>query len=634
MNNNTEYVKIAGFDTGAVNSDLVAIVQNLLKCDLRPDAIRLHLRSLNIPEEEIERVCKECGVKKEKEKIIEKHMEFNIVSLYSECVSCISSLRTLTEKVGSYNAIMSQEILESSMNSFPSEAVVQYSKKNTLGEFSEKNIHPAVKYLIAENIVNTFKGNVLPEVKRLVEFAESGIADKYAYAAAKLVSICENRQGHPMYAQLYQSLTEALSKDSVEDIDEAVKNVAKENEQWSPECASIVSMVEQDVIAARGRKNLKEYDNCGFSAFEMFTPILEQENGAIINIYGKNYMVSKDGKVYETKTNDRKYNAVANGLSILEYSSADDCFEAYGANGSLLKYDITKDKLYLNGKDISDNSLLEMRSIISATGVFGSQKDTDTFIEFYENRSMIARLDNMLHLRSKNNDGKFTTVIESAKGCYINLADYAHYFNELKYFKSAKEARDFIKEATGYDASKFLEKSLIAENDKAIKKQKKIQELREKRDFLLEKKSQIVSEIEKLPETADTEELESILVFLDDELKDCELKLGNAEISSEEEPDTNTVVLKLNKEVAGYPAGTEVTVDAQALSSVENDGELSAVISADNNAITITKGDLVLDIAPETPEVAETPETPEVAENPVTPETRVPEQPMINDCDD
>ena len=104
---------------------------------------------------------------------------------------------------------------------------------------------------------------------------------------------------------------------------------------------------------------------------------------------------------------------------------------------------------------------------------------------------MLSCLDNCINLKSEEVAGLYLTLLAVEEGVYVNKINFRNMVNEMKYFKSANEARTYIKENINYDATFVLKEKLQKENDELAKIVEKRTEIKERIDFLKEKRNMV-----------------------------------------------------------------------------------------------------------------------------------------------
>ena len=548
--------------------------------------------------------------------INENYMKkFTALQLYENILQTSENLKEYSKNnaQASYSAMTANSILEQAINAFPSRINLIASRKANGLPCDESTISPSLKYEIAESVYNSLKNDWLPDVKTLCSYiAETMNTDKWGYVTTQALKKCNGKLSNNMYASLYEQLTNALGS---ENIYESVKEIAFSQEYWSNECRQIVALIESEEYNNNKKLNKTVVENNNCTMVKLFSPILENENGITFNLWGKNYTIC-EGKLMETNVADERYNNVVNGLSKLSYNQNDNCLEYYGANGKVLEYDLTNEKLHIGDKDLTEMGSLDLRDYLNVSGLFSRQNvgDVDTLVKFFESKDMLSCLDNCINLKSEEVAGLYLTLLAVEEGVYVNKINFRNMVNEMKYFKSANEARTYIKENINYDATFVLKEKLQKENDELAKLVEKRTEIKERIDFLKEKRNMVAAKIETLPTNVDRTKLLEALNLLE-----CELRKNEDELAT---TFTNNlgddyVPVKVCNVVGTLNIGDVVYVKATEFTSQPECTTITVVDPKTNQQVVVAKNDLLFDINHNHQEVStEDPNIPIVPEEP------------------
>lgn len=547
--------------------------------ELAPD------RSREVPPEE------EKKTKNIKENYMKK---FTALQLYENILQANENLKEFskTNEKSSYSAMMASSVLEQAINAFPSKINLIASRKANGLPCDESSISPAIKYEIAESVYNSLRNEWLPDAKNLCNYIAGTMNDdKWGYVAAQALKRCNGKTANNMYRGLEEQLTRVLESD---DIFENLKNLAFGQEYWSVECKQIVALIESEQYSKTGEYNKSVVDNGGCTMLEMFSPVINGENGTTFNLWGKNYTI-KSGKVSEASVTDERYNDVVNGLSKLAYCDADKCLEYYGANGKVLQYSVDEDRIFIGDNDLTGKSSLELRESLMSAGLFNRRtvQDADILTKFFESRDMLARLNNCVNLKNDALAGLFLTVISVEEGVYVNKVDFGRGINEMKYFESATEARGFIKESINYDATFILKEKLVKEEDKRAEIAEKRRQIEERIAFLKEKRNKVSEAISGLPVNIDNSSLMEALNLIECELRKNEDELA-ATFASNLDPDY--VPVKVCNVCGTLNIGDVVYVRATEFTSQPECTTITVIDPATNQQVVVNKTDLVYDI--------------------------------------
>ena len=213
---------------------------------------------------------------------------------------------------------------------------------------------------------------------------------------------------------------------------------------------------------------------------------------------------------------------------------------------------------------------------------------------------MIGRLDSCINLKSNIDAGLFLTLISVEEGYYVNTVNYNTLVNEMKYFKTATAAKNFIKESFNYDATTILKEALKVEGDKYAAIVEKRNEIQDRINFLKEKRGEVMAKIEALPSNVDSANLVEALNLLECEIKDNECSLAD---TYKEFDFGNCVPVKVCNVVGTLNPGDTVYVDAAVFTATPECTTISVTDPKTGSAIVLNKSDIVFDLNHETPEV-------------------------------
>ncbi len=525
----------------------------------------------------------------------EKHnmRNFNLIQLYENLVQAAKDLHELSSvKTNvSYSAISAYSIVESTLAQFPGEVNLMIGRKNAGLPVDESKLNPGIKYMIAESVYNMLHESFLTPAKTLCAYIASTMEeDKWGYVAAKMLQECSRKSSNKMYAALYEDVQNAMLSD---DIKESLKKVANDSEFWCNESKQIITLMESESFVDKKELTNAVVKNNNYSMFTLFSPVLENENSATFNLYGKNYTIS-EGKILETTVNDRRYLDVVEGLKLMCYNPNDETLEYYGSNGKVLEYKVNEDKICIGDQDLTSLASIDLRDRLSISGLFNKDtaRNINTLVKMFESRDMIAKLDNCVNLRNDVDAAIFLTLISVEEGVYVNICSH-NLLNEMKFFKSATAAKDYIKENTDYDATIVLMEALKAEGDRNAAILEERANIQERIDFLKLKRGEVISKIESLPENMDSKPLTDALNLLECEIRDNEIALGQ---TYETDCGANCVPVRVCNLVGTLVPGDIVYVDAATFTSAPDYTTISVTDPKTGAAVVVNKTDLVFDI--------------------------------------
>ncbi len=524
---------------------------------------------------------------------------FNLIQLYENLAKTAKDLHELSglKANASYTAISEYSIVENALSQFPVEVNVLIGRKNAGLPVDESKINPAVKYNIAESVYNMLCESFLAPSKTFCEYVKSTMEDdKWGYVGAKMMNECSKKCANNMYAALYEQVQNALMSDNVY---ESLKNVASSSEFWCVESKQVIALMESENYNETKELNNTIVENNNFSMVTLFSPVITDENSATFNLYGKNYTMS-EGRLVETNVSDQRYNNIVEGLNLMCYDDKNNSLDYYGVNGKILEYRLNEEKICIGDKDLTDMPSIDMRDYLAISGLFNAatSNNINTLVKMFESRDMIAKLDNCVNLHSNIDASLFLTLISVEEGFYINTCNSV--VNDMKFFKSASAAKNYIFENTGYDATNIMIESLKEEGDRNAAILEERASIQDRIDFLKEKRNEVIAKIESLPENIDNKPLTDALNLLECEIKDNEVALGQTYKSE--------VPVKVCNIVGTLVPGDVVYVDAATFTSAPDCTTISVTDPKTGASVVVNKNDLVFDInhtEPQQPVVSE-----------------------------
>lgn len=538
-----------------------------------------------------------------KENTFHNMKKLNIVQLYENLVTCAKDLKDLAAKNAgiSYSATSACALVEQTLVNFPTEVTLASARNKAGLDAEEPNVNPALKYVIAESIYNALRtSQLVPAVVMCEYISESMKEDKWGYVGAKVCQICNRKSSNKMYAELGQKVQEALS---AENVYEGLKKVATESEFWCSESKQVIALMEAEIKANVPKTTAVKTITC--TPVTIFSPVLESNNSVTFNLYDKNYTM-EGSKLIESTVSDSRYNDVVNGLKLMSYNDKANSLVYFGVNGKNLEYDLNEGKICMGEENLSDISSLDLKDRLTLSGMFNRStvKHIDTLVKMFESRDMICQLDSFTNLHSNFNPALFLTLIAVEEGYYVNVADYGRKVNEMKFFASATETKNFIKESINYDATALLQEGLKKEQDKQATILENRQQIQERIDFLKGKRNEVVSRIETLPTNIDSKALTEALNLLECEIKDNEQLL--ADTYKIDYLGDNYVKVRVNNAVGTLVPGDEVWVEAAVFANTLPHTPLTVIDTKTGASMVVNKDDLAFDINPVEPQ----PETP------------------------
>ena len=433
---------------------------------------------------------------------ISKMNKINLTNVYERLTNCISTLDTIAKDAnekGAYSAYSAKGICENILMSFPvSEMTKNIARKNSGLEINESNINALTKYTISRTIFEALTSyDWLAPVKELRAFVkESYDTEKWQYTVANILESMSGRTDG-FSKKAYDVLYAVLEKNS--DTFYADLKEAALNNTWSRECNAILESMEMFEASVNGDKTpAASVANNECVAVNKFSPVINYnangKEGFIFNLNERNYFISKDSMEIELADNvfDQKYMNVLEGLNIMSFDGQNS-FNYFGKNNTTISYDYVSESIKVGNVDLAGKSIIDIKSVLVASGAFdrSNAQDCDTILKMYESRDILTRLNNFYTFESATFSKMSVSIMETAKGVYVNMINPSMDINEMAFFETAHAAVDAIKSFIGYDATKLLENKLIAEGDADAKVQKERAEINERIDRLEEERTKL-----------------------------------------------------------------------------------------------------------------------------------------------
>ena len=518
-NLNTNLINLIASYKKTGQSDEV-IKQSLWQLGMIPEVVESHLDYYN---KHTAQINKDIKIVKEN-----KDMKLTLEKLHIQSEKTIAALEEMkSDNSLGFSASSAQKIIESALAQLQitkDDKTVMEEKIKAGYKIDDTLVNPILKYTVTEGLYTALTQYdwLQPVSDFRTMIAESFVADKWSYVAAKFANSLAGQSSNPSYAHLYESLVDVLIDE--ENVRHALKNVLLEN-SWNTDAKSLLTSIVAEEKAEQGEINTSIYENSSCSVRKNFSPIIEDGNKRVFYLNGKNYIL--DGKTLEEATvTDKKYLNVLEGLSLLKYEADKNRLVYYGKNNMVLEYNCETDKISLTGIDnINEMSIIDINETLKRCGIF--DRDTigncEKIVKLLESKDLLCELDNPITtIQSDKVAGLFVTVINVAEGVYVNKVNAACGVNEMTYYKTAKEACDAIKDFMKYDATQILSEKLQAEGIKNAVIESKRNEIRETLSFLSEKRAQLIAGLQ---ETNDNEQLKSALKLVEGEIRKFEKEL-------------------------------------------------------------------------------------------------------------
>lgn len=517
-----------------INTNLINLIASYKKTGQSDDVIKQSLWQLGMIPEMVEyhldyynkhtaQINKDINIVKET-----KDMKLTLEKLHVQSEKAIAALEEMkSENSLGFSALSAQKIIESGMAQLQitnDDKTVMEEKIKAGYKIDEYLVNPVVKYIVAENLHRELSQYdwLMPVANFRNVIAESFVADKWSYVAAKLANGIASQTSNAAYAELYESLLDTLIDE--DNVRQALKGVLLEN-SWNKDAKQILSYIVSEEKAERGEVNTKIYENSSCSVRKIISPIIIDEDRRIFNINGKNYIF--DGKtIEEAVVTDRRYLNCLEGLSVMRIEEDKDRLVYYGKNNMVLEYNCTTDEISLTGVDnINEMSIIDINETLKRCGIFDRETigNCEKIVKMFEAKDMLCEIDdNFTTIQNDKFAGIFVTVINVNEGVYVNKVNHALNFNEMVYCKTAKEACETINEFMKYDASAILEEKLRNEGEIESIMNSKRSEMRDMIAYLTEKRSQL---IQCLQETENNKDIQSALELVESEIRKFEKQL-------------------------------------------------------------------------------------------------------------
>ena len=496
------------------------IKQCMWQLGMIPEIVEAHLDYYN---KHTAQINKDINIVKET-----KDMKLTLEKLHTQSEKTIAALEEMkSDNSLGFSASSAQKIIESALAQLQitkDDKTVMEEKIKAGYKVDDTLVNPVLKYTVAESLYTALSqyDYIMPvaDLRKMIE--ESFIGDKWSYVAANFANSLAGQSSNPSYASLYEGLVDVLINE--DNVRLALKDVLLEH-SWNKDAKSLLTSIVAEEKAEQGEINTKVYENSSCSVRKNFSPLIIDENKKVFHLNGKNYIF--DGKTLEEATvTDRKYLNVLEGLSVMKYEADKDRLVYYGKNNMVLEYNCQTDEISLTGVDnINEMSILDINETLKRCGIFDRETigNCEKIVKMFESKDILIELDNpVTTIQSDKIAGLFVTVINVQEGVYVNKVNAALGINEMKYFKTAKEACDEIKEFMKYDASPILLEKLKAEGLRDAELDAKRNEIRETIDFLSEKRAQLIAGIQ---ETDNNPQLKEALELVEGEIRKFEKKL-------------------------------------------------------------------------------------------------------------
>jgi hypothetical protein len=169
--------------------------------------------------------------------------------------------------------------------------------------------------------------------------------------------------------------------------------------------------------------------------------------------------------------------------------------------------------------------------------------------------------------------------------------------NEMKYYSSASEACQIVKEFINYDVSSYLVEQLEKEGNTVIRQEGNRKKIQEMIEFLEEKKKEITSSITKVGETP---ELKEALELIDSEIILKEKELQETFIVEKKSKgqylNDGYSEATLKNDIAGLKKGTEIMVNAEEYASLGEDELVDIIDPKTGKSHYVPKGDVNVEL--------------------------------------
>lgn len=472
-----------------------------------------------------------------------------------------------------YSAYSAQGIIEQCMKQLPDAA----------GDVIEEKVNPVLKYTVAEGMYNALNAyDFLAPVHELRSvIAESFEADKWKYVAAKVANNVSTRTATPAFRTLYEGIANAMT--TAEDFRGDLKKILKEN-LWSNDCKMVLSMIDVEEKEEQGKIADSVYENSNCVVRRNISPIVQQEDGYVFNLNGKNYLF--DGKdLTECKVTDQRYLNVLEGLRLMQYDSENTTLKYNGKCGLVLNYNVENDNINVNeAMDFTGQGILDLSNSLRTSGLFNGDnyQDCNTLSKFFESKDMLTDVDICTTITPKQFAGVFVSIINLQESVKVNYVNIPQGLNEMKTYTNASDAVKGIKDFIHYDATNILEDRLVAEGKQQVIINKKRAEINENLTFLEGKKKEIE---DVLAQVGENEQLKEALKLVEGEIRRFEKQLQESYFEAPADP-----------EVLNAPISND---------DLEKDGYVEVIVSVDCPNCGLAQGDKVSVVGAEYAQLAD-----------------------------
>ena len=518
-NLNTNLINLIASYKKTGQSDEV-IKQSLWQLGMIPEVVESHLDYYN---KHTAQINKDINIVKEN-----KDMKLTLEKLHTQSEKTIAALEEMkSDNSLGFSASSAQKIIESALAQLQitkDDQTVMEEKIKAGYKIDDTLVNPIVKYTVTESLYISLAQYdwLMPVSDFRNMIAETFVADKWSYVAAKFANSLAGQSSNASYANLYESLVDVLIDE--DNVRHALKDVLLEN-SWNKDAKSLLNDIVAEEKAEQGEINTRVYENSNCSVRKTFSPILIDENKKVFHLNGKNYIF--DGKTLEEATvTDRKYINVLEGLSLMKYEADKDRLVYYGKNNMVLEYNCQTDEISLTGVDnFNEMSILDINETLKRCGIFDRETigNCEKLVKFFESKDILFELDSPITtIQNDKLAGVFVTIINVSEGVYVNKVNVALGVNEMVHYNTAKEACEAIKDFMKYDASKILMEKLKAEGEKNAVIESKRNELRETLSFLSEKRAQLIAGLQ---ETDNNQQVKDALELVEGEIRKFEKEL-------------------------------------------------------------------------------------------------------------
>ena len=518
-NLNTNLINLIASYKKTGQSDEV-IKQSLWQLGMIPEVVESHLDYYN---KHTAQINKDIKIVKEN-----KDMKLTLEKLHIQSEKTIAALEEMkSDNSLGFSASSAQKIIESALAQLQitkDDKTVMEEKIKAGYKIDDTLVNPILKYTVTEGLYTALTQYdwLQPVSDFRIMIAESFVADKWSYVAAKFANSLAGQSSNPSYAHLYEGLLDVLIDE--ENVRLALKDVLLEN-SWNADAKSLLTSIVAEEKAEQGEINTSIYENSSCSVRKNFSPIIEDGNKRVFYLNGKNYIL--DGKTLEEATvTDKKYLNVLEGLSLLKYEADKNRLVYYGKNNMVLEYNCETDEISLTGvENINEMSIIDINETLKRCGIFDRETigNCEKLVKFFESKDILCELDSpVTTIQSDKLAGVFVTIINVEEGVYVNKVNVALHINEMVHYNTAKEACDAIRDFMKYDATPILSEKLQAEGVKNAIIESKRNEIKETLAFLSEKRAQLIAGLQ---ETNNNEQIQSALKLVENEIRKFEKEL-------------------------------------------------------------------------------------------------------------